>query len=95
LQAENAMNLGWLCTQISITMPTARPKRAPMAIEGRMIPAGICNPKVTVAKKKPTTAANRRRTIVPAVAAPVLHSPNWSSTILEHSANREYTNSDD
>ena len=77
-----------------MTIPTARPKSAPTAIDGRMIPAGICNPKVIDARRKPKTQAKLRRRIVPNVAAPVLQSPNGSSVILEHSENKEATSSD-
>ena len=75
-QFANAKKVGWFCTQISMTIPTARPKRAPTAMEGRMIPAGICRPNVIEARKNPRMAANRSRKMVPAVAAPVLQSPN-------------------
>ncbi len=59
-----------------MTIPTARPNNAPIAIDGKIIPAGICRPKVMDARKKPRTAAKSNRNIVPAVADPVLQRPN-------------------
>lgn len=83
-----------LSTQISIKMPMARPTKAPIAMDGRMMPAGIWRPKVMVERRKPTRAANMRRTMVPADAAPVLHRPIWSSRFWEHSVNKLDTRSD-
>jgi hypothetical protein len=64
-----------------------------MAIEGRMIPAGICMPKVTEANKVPTTAARSSKIIVGAVDS-FPHRPRilvWSV----HSLNKAATNSVD
>ena len=47
--------------------PNARPYNAPIAMEGRIIPAGICIPNVIEAKQVPTIAARRRSIIVGAV----------------------------
>lgn len=47
------------------------------------------------ARKKPRIAAKRRRTMVPAEAAPVWQRPKGSSDNLAHSAKRLATSSDD
>lgn len=74
-------------------IPAARPVNAPMAMEGRMMPAGICRPKVMTDRKNPRTAAKTSRTMVLAEAAPVLQRPIWSSRTCEHSENRFETSS--
>jgi hypothetical protein len=61
-----------------------------MAMEGRMIPAGMSRPKVTDERRKPRREASRRRIIVDAMPPELfLQRPNGSVGVAEHSANSE------
>lgn len=65
-----------------------------MAIDGRIIPAGICRPKVAEARSITSSAESRRRRIGPA-ALPWLHRLRKSSVLGEHSWKRFATSSED
>jgi hypothetical protein len=61
-----------------------------MAMEGRMMPAGMSRPNVMDERKKPRMAAERSRMMVEAMPPELfLQRPKGSVGVAEHSAKRE------
>jgi hypothetical protein len=71
-QSEKTQLSGCARCSWSMTRPTARPTQAPMVKEGRKMPAGMEEPKVTAVSSVLAKAATRRRSTID-VALEELH----------------------
>ena len=91
LKTKRAGHAAWTTSTES---PTARPKRPPIAIDGRIIPAGICSPNVKPESMMPSPEEMSKSAITPVFALPDLHRPSVSSLRSAHSANKICTSSD-